>query len=239
MRPRRRLAIVAVAIAAALSLLLGLVVMFGGVGSALASTERDTTVIRKPARRVVIAVGSGDVTVFATGTKREIRVSRESKRFLVGPRITETVRGGVVRLKSDCPLPLPGPCQTSYRVEVPRGVSLMAKSTAGNVRVEGIRGPIRAESTAGNVDVSGGRSRSVQARSTAGNVAVRLRSRPDRITAKSTAGNVDVQVPHGTYSIEAATTAGDQSVTGLVDDPDARRRIMAKTTAGNAAVRAR
>lgn len=239
MRPRSRLAVVAVALAATLSLLVGLLLVIGGLGSALASTERDTTVVRKRATRIQIEVGSGDVTVIAASAGRPIRVSRVSKTFLVGPKVTQSVRGRVLRLHSDCPLPLPGPCQTSFRVEAPAGVSVIAKSTAGNVRVQGIGGGVVAESTAGNVDVDGGRSRTIEASSTAGNVAVSARSRPVQIQATSTAGNVDVRVPRGTYSIDSATVAGDRSIMGLVNDPGARRRITARTTAGNAAVRAR
>jgi DUF4097 and DUF4098 domain-containing protein YvlB len=149
------------------------------------------------------------------------------------------VRGGVLRIRARCAWTLPGPCQTSYRVEVGPGVAVSALSVGGDVRVAGIRGDVGVETKAGDVDLVGLRSSVVRAATTAGNVLADLRKAPERVAVRSTAGDVHIRLPRGTYAVDADTTAGEDSVSGVVDDPEAQRIVTARTTAGNARVEGR
>ncbi len=236
---RRRLAIVAVAFAAALTLLLGVVLVLNGLGSAFASTEHRERSFPAPVERVEIDVIGGDVEVLARPRQRAVRTSRETKSFLGSATVTEELHGGVLHLRARCDLGFIGTCETNYRVEVPPGVSVHTRSIAGDVLITGVEGDIDVRTTSGDIEMSGLRSRKTRAKSTAGEVTIGVRRVPDRLQARTTAGDVKLVVPAGTYSVEVDTGAGDDTVSGVIDDPAAGHAITARTTAGDVTIRGR
>lgn len=238
MQSHRRAAIVLIALAASATLLGGMLLVAGGIGSALATTERASTSHQR-VERIAIDVGDGDIDVVGVPGAREVRVVRTVKRFLGRPRFAQALHDGELRLHSECPGAILPPCRTDVRIETPPSVVVDAQSTAGNIEIRGLEGVVRARSTAGDVDLGAMRSPRVETESTAGDVEIDLLIAPERLAAVSTAGDVEVRVPAGRYDVEAATTAGDTRIEGLIDDPAVPRHLSVETTAGDATVRAR
>jgi hypothetical protein len=218
------------------------------------SIEEDHVVERYAGVRVIdLRHAHGEVElVRARG--RQVAVTVDSRRgFLSGHDRSAALDGGTLRLRGSCDFLTLGTCEEDYRVEVPRGVSVTVRTSAGEATARGLRGDLDLRSSAGPVRAVDVRGRAVELRSSAGPVSatgvvaatLRLRSsagpvsadrtRASRVIAQASAGPVDLELLRPPLSVSATSTAG--GVTVRV--PDDGYSVDAHTSAGEERVEVR
>jgi Putative adhesin len=112
-----------------------------------------------------------------------------------------------------------------------------AATNSGNVAVRDSEGDVRARTSSGDVTGVDLVARSIEARSSSGDVRVAaVRTAPDALTAVTSSGDVRVIVPDETYRVDAHSSSGDVNLS-LRQDPDAPRHIEARTSSGDVDVR--
>jgi DUF4097 and DUF4098 domain-containing protein YvlB len=206
---------------------------------------------------VDLAIGTGSVTV--TGTDRPgVRVDATGARGLNAPSDHETVADGRLSITSSCSFVLIANtwCALSYRLQVPKGVSvtvsagsgsidvdgvsgpLTLSSSDGTVRVDGASGPLNLYSGDGDVEVIGARSQRVEAGSGDGAVTVGLATIPTEVSAHSGDGGVLVEVPPGPALYQVDAHSGDGHVaTSVRTAPTSSHHIDAGSGDGDVTVR--
>ncbi|MGI8810024.1 MAG: DUF4097 family beta strand repeat-containing protein [Acidimicrobiales bacterium] len=207
-------------------------------------------------RSVEVDVESGRVEVVPAPADGVI-VDR-TRRYLLGtPVADESVVDGVLRLQADCPRIVVG-CKVDYRLEVPSGVAVRIRTDSGSVSVEGIngmvevdteagnvrltrtQGPVRVNTSAGNIDAVDLAAEYLDATTGAGRIRLSLAQAPGRVGLQTGAGNVDLALPEvaGGYRVDAEAGAGNVDV-GVPSDPGGSRTVIARSGAGNIAIRSR
>lgn len=197
----------------------------------------------------------GDVDLVpAPGHRVEVAIDSRHG-FLSGHERADDLRAGELTLRGSCDFLTIGTCEEHYRIEVPRGVSVSVRTSAGAATARGLRGDLVLRSGAGSVRALDIRGDSVELGSHAGAVsatAVRAdelelesraggidvaRSSGRRVRASTAAGSVDVELLTPPLSVDAESRAG--AVT--VSLPDVGYAVDARTRAGeeNVAVRQR
>src|SRR3954469_17265617 len=132
-----------------------LVAAFAGLFAVNTLLDSDKTVkfvVSEPVQKLVVAADAGDVKVVATDADR-VSVRRTTHWVTSEPMPTKTVSGGVLRLAGDCDGWTAFRCDSSYRIEIPRGLAVDVKVDSGDVDVRGVAGAVKLSSGAG--DVSG------------------------------------------------------------------------------------
>lgn len=189
---------------------------------------------------------SGDV-VLVRSSDRRVRVAVASRHgFLAGHDRVAEQTGGELRLRGACNFLNLGTCEDDYRIEVPAGVAVAVRTSAGEATAIGLRGDLELRSSAGPVRARDVRGDTVTLRSAAGPVtaeAVRARRLELRsnagdvraaesvasiVLARTAAGPVDVELLGPPRSVEARSNAGP--VTVVV--PDVGYDVEADTSAG-------
>jgi hypothetical protein len=195
--------------------------------------------------RLELANTNGLVEVLATdGRTIEVKAERiargnteeAAKELLKQVQIKESATPDVVQLESVMPsgVGFGGHVEVRYHVKVPAGLSVRLHCTNGQVRVEGIRGDVRAETTNGGVrgrDLSG----AVEASTTNGGIELEMNTLASGgVRAETTNGGVQVIVPENVKAdIRATCVHGGVSVQGLkVDGESSRNRVEGKVNGG-------
>lgn len=213
-------------------------------------TETQDQTYTQQVDRVVIDVGTGDISI-GPGD-RGVAVHRRLVWSWSKPRITETWQGQTLRIATRCPAVSLGPgCGVDYTLRVPPDVTVVARSTTGDVAIQGVRGDLTlststgdikvtdavgalsAATSTGNVDATGILSSRVHARAATGDVSLRFSRQPDEVVATTNTGDVRVVVPAGgTYKVQASTGTGRATV-GIAQDPASPRAITARAGTGD------
>lgn len=194
--------------------------------------------------RIELINTNGLVEVIATdGRQVEVRAERiarantdeAAKELLKSVQIKEDVASDHVRLETAQP---PGGGfgrhgEVRYHLKVPAGVSLHLRNTNGQIRVDGVRGAVRAETTNGGVrgrDLSG----PVEASTTNGGVDIELNTlAAEGVKATTTNGGVELSVPENVKAeIKATCVHGGVSVSGLTVDGESARNLVEGTING-------
>ncbi len=158
----------------------------------------------------------------------EVTVTKKVRRGLQQPSYSSRVNGSTLVLRSSCSVFLSVACGIDLTLTVPPGTKVIARSSAGAVRIKGILAEVQAESSAGGVSVIDSEGK-VRARSTAGNVT--LTRVAGSVEAHSTAGTVtgeDLTVT----KVVAKSTAGDVRLTFST----APTEVSASSTAGEVVI---
>jgi hypothetical protein len=193
----------------------------------------------------------GDVELVPARGRR-VTVAIDSRRgFLGGHDREDELSAGELRLRGSCDFLSIGTCEEDYRIEVPAGVSVSVRTSAGEATARGLRGDLELRSSAGRVRAIDVRGRTIELRSTAGPVSaidvraasLRLdskagpvsveRSRATRVDASTAAGPVDVELLRPPLDVDADSKAGPVTVTV----PDVGYAVDAQTAAGEEDVR--
>jgi hypothetical protein len=223
-------------VAGVLAVLLGAVY---AVDTLFGHEKSERFAISEPVRKVVVASGAGNVEVTATSTRRVV-VHQTTHWVTAEPTPERTVSAGVLRLAGGCNRGWPiFRCDTSYRIEVPRGLGVDAHTDAGDVLVRGVGGPLGLSSDAGDIEATDVTGTHVKAESDAGDVHLAFATAPSSIDAQSDAGDVDIELPRGEYALDADTGAGATSVSGIVRYDRSAHAVRARSDAGDVTVRAR
>lgn len=250
--PRRSTALVVTMVVLGVLLVAALIaagVFFGGqrrdVHDTAVAAAAGSVVLDLPNATIVVTGGAGDdVTAALDGG------------FVVGePYISAETSGDRTIVTGGCPTIPFTICWATVTVSVPRNVDLEIQGTNGAVTVTavggsiGIRttngevvvadpgGTLRLGTTNGGIRVTGATSASTDASTTNGSIQLEYSEPVSDVTAGSTNGSVTVVVPSGTdYAVAMQTTNGDTELVGILNDPQAERRIIAHTTNGDVRV---
>jgi len=228
----------ATAAAIAGGLVMCLVVAFAGlfaVNTLLDSEKTDRFAVTEPVQKLVVAADAGDVKVVATDTDR-VTVRRTTHWVTSEPKPTKTVSGGVLRLADDCEGWTTFRCETSYRIEVPRGLAVEVKADSGDVDVRGVTGAVNLASDSGDVSGHALAGARLRATSDSGDVRLGLVSSPLSVEALSDSGDVDVDLPRGEYALDTHTDSGDTTVRDIVRYDRADHAVKARSDSGDVTV---
>src|SRR3954447_4601340 len=139
MRTRHKKTTAVAIVGGVAGLLLALFGAIYAVNTVFDHEKSDHFIISEPVRKVVVASDAGNVEVVATATKRVI-VRQKTHWVTSRPTPERTVSGGVLRLSDGCNRRWPlFRCDTSYRLEVPRDLTVEAHADAGDILVRGVR----------------------------------------------------------------------------------------------------
>ena len=199
------------------------------------SEKTEKFAVTEPVQKLVVAADAGDVTVVATDADR-VTVRRTTHWVTSEPKPTKSVSRGVLRLADDCGGWTTFRCESSYRIEVPRGLAVDVRANSGDVDVRGLTGTVNLASNAGDVsgdELAGAR---LRAKSSSGDVRLGLVSSPASVAALSNSGDVDVDLPAGEYALDTHTDSGDTSVHGIVRYDRADHAVEARSNSGDVTV---
>jgi Putative adhesin len=222
--------------------------------SAGVHTVRSRQVTREAPARLVVTIGSGDLTVRPgpAGRVSEQRVLTWTGRE---PVVTESFARGTLTITARCPSSRQRACGADITLSVPPGAAVQAQLARGDMAVSGLRGPVSLAASSGDLrlsrlsgplrlrsdsgDIVGEAlaSAQVDAEDNDGDVSLAFAAVPARVSATSHAGDVSVDVPRraGGYRVRAATAAGDRAVS-VRPDPASTHAIIATSDAGDVAV---
>jgi DUF4097 and DUF4098 domain-containing protein YvlB len=110
-----------------------------------------------------------------------------------------------------------------------------ASATSGDVDITNVTGPAQLRTTSGNITARG-LSGSTDAQAISGDITVDFTSTVD-LRAKTTSGNIDVRVPGGPYHVTTKVTSGDVTV-NIPTDPAAEHSLNLEATSGDINVNA-
>ena len=244
-----------------LGALAGIVLVVWGAWTLLNLAARDTFDVHKTYAQVkslTLSGGGGDVRLVSAPAGSPVTVTEHVTRGLTEPKRTNTLTGGVLRLSASCSDFVGSSCSVNYEVTVPRGVPVVARSSAGDVEAVGLVSERALElsseagdvvltdvsapamtlhSSAGDVIGTGLGTGRVRATSSAGDVHLELvRPAPQSVFVNSSAGDVSLMVPDLTYAVRASTSAGDLSNGAVRNDPDSPRTLTATSSAGDVSI---
>ncbi|MFB6719490.1 DUF4097 domain-containing protein [Kribbella sp. NPDC056345] len=108
------------------------------------------------------------------------------------------------------------------------------KTSSGDIEVHDVAGTLRMESSSGGIDADGLSASTVTTKSSSGSAEVVFATAPLSVDAKSSSGDVTVRIPSGpeTYHLETDTSSGDNEPE-IRQDPSATRTIKVKTSSGD------
>jgi hypothetical protein len=189
---------------------------------------------------VSLDLGDADVEV-ARGERSDVVQVERQERYAFGSvaRTARSARGGVLHVRSRCPVTVLHSCSVSYRVVVPDNVPVDVRTTSGSVRLRDYHGSARIATGSGDVDVRAFCGFLLQVRAEGGSVGAGATCAPQRLSLRSTSGAVHAIVPSGRYQVDAESAAGSQQVRGIEQATDAPFAIQALSTSGDVLVEAR
>ncbi len=229
------------------------VVLVAGVLSAASWLARQTEVqdetYGQAVDQVVIDVGTGDIAIEPGDTG--VAVHRHLTWSWSKPEVTETWEGRTLRIATHCPAVSFGPgCAVDYALRVPPDVTVVARSSTGDLTIQGVRGDLTlststgditvtdplgalsARTSTGDVHATGIRSAVAHAATSTGDVSLHFAASPDEVVATTSTGDVRVVVPAGAYKVQASTDTGRTTVR-VAQDPASTRAITARASTGN------
>jgi Putative adhesin len=110
------------------------------------------------------------------------------------------------------------------------------RTASGDVDLRGGSGEVRLESQSGDVSAGDVASERISAETQSGDVDLDFRVPPRMVDAKATSGDVSVALPDAeSYDVVADTGSGDSQI-GVRTDPDAPRKVLARTNSGDVTI---
>jgi hypothetical protein len=211
----------------------------------------------QPIDVIQLDLGNGDIRI-ASGEDGKISVERKLRWDTNKPKVKERWQGRTLKISNGCAKASRN-CSVDYRIKVPAGVRVVAKTGAGDIAVTGVHGAQDLHSSSGDLRVDDAEGSvkmetdngsitgtdlaadQVKAQTSAGDVNLVITSVPKSVTASSSAGDVDLRVPRAGagsagYNVQASTGAGSKDV-GIESSPAGTHKIVVKTTKGDINVR--
>jgi DUF4097 and DUF4098 domain-containing protein YvlB len=186
------------------------------------------------------------------GPEGQAHIRRRSEFGFRRPDVSQSLRGGVLRVDVSCD----GPdfCHNSLDLTVPRdvGVDISAEeadvtgitgrvtvdSDGGSVELVNLTGPVDVRVGGGSINGTGLVSEEVRASAGAGSIELTFRRPPRNVDATAGAGQVVIEVPRDEtrYRVDADSGAGDRQVQ-VATDRRSTHVIRAYAGAGHVSVR--
>jgi hypothetical protein len=245
----------------------GLVAVAGLVGCEdVAQTRLDYSTTEKVAiKEIVIAPGSGDVTV-STSDTQQVDIRRVVRYSGAEPDTSYQVNGAVLQLDTECGRL----CSVDYEIVAPKGVAIRGELGSGDLSLSGVStvdlhtgsgnvgiteasgavkvqagsgdmtiadvgGDLDARTGSGNIDARGLSGARNTARTGSGDVTLTL-LKSGAVRTHTGSGNVDLTVPTGSYRIDARTGSGDKTL-GVPSSPTGTYLLDLETGSGDITLR--
>ncbi len=246
MRTIARRAGLALGVSAAVLLAAGCDVVVGGLNARETATNtwsRSYPIAADGQLEIINGRGTVEIegvegtTIEVTAERKAVSTTVEGARELLQKlEIREVAGPRQVTLETKVPSMFGSHADVSYRVKVPRSVSVRARGTNGTIRIDGMSGAVWAEATNGTIDaanVSG----SLEASTTNGSVRASVGEvAKGGIRLAATNGNVTLELPRAARAqLDVNTVNGGVRMSNLTLDPAAeqsRRRVRGLLNGG-------
>ncbi|WP_406860688.1 DUF4097 family beta strand repeat-containing protein [Streptomyces sp. HUAS MG47] len=191
------------------------------------------------------------------GDVPDVRVTRQVDGWVFlgdGPEASWRMEGSKLVLRVKCNA-VASNCGARHTVTVPRGVAVTVRdengdvtasgfttpltvtSDNGDVRVRDQGGPLELRSDNGDLQLVSGTPKTLAASSENGDVALTVRTAPQKVDAHAENGDVDVRLPGGArYAVTSGSDNGDVSV-DVPTDGGSAHKVSARSENGDVAVR--
>jgi DUF4097 and DUF4098 domain-containing protein YvlB len=164
--------------------------------------------------RLDVTSNHGNIVV--RGTDAKTTHVKETVRYRSAkPKVTSDFSAGTLTLEGGgcgSVLAVNSTCSVDYEIDVPRGAKVTLRASAGDVTLHATTAAADLHSEAGNITADGSSSRTLTAKTDAGDVDLAFTAPPSSVDATSSAGNVTVRVPKSTYAVKAGTDLGSHKV---------------------------
>ncbi|MFF4317693.1 DUF4097 family beta strand repeat-containing protein [Streptomyces sp. NPDC001568] len=158
-----------------------------------------------------------------------------------GRRVTD----GVLTFTTGCA----DTCWVDYRLEVPATAKVKVgtssgritvtgvaaaelTSESGDVRADGIAGPLKVRTSSGSITGAALSGTEADVRSESGDARLGFSVVPVSVSAVTTSGDVTLRVPRAPYQLAGSSTSGDRDIT-LPHAPGAPSRLRLESTSGD------
>lgn len=188
---------------------------------------------------VTVDAGDANVTVVRGGDRIGVGV-RRTDRFTFGhdARVSRSIVGGVLRLRSRCPSTVLHTCSASYHLIVPDNVPVTVSTGSGAVDFDNYRGTARVTTGSGDINLGGFCGNSLEATAGTGDIDADTACATQQLSLRTRSGSVHARVPPGRYRVEADSDAGDVAVRGLTREDGSPFRLQALSGSGDVLVEA-
>ncbi|NGO07972.1 hypothetical protein G5C60_10000 [Streptomyces sp. HC44] len=129
------------------------------------------------------------------------------------PKTEHAVSGSTLTLKTPGCSSDSSPCEVSYRLEVPRTLSVTLASEGGAVEVTALAGNLTVDTDGGSADAA-------------------FSAAPDTADVRTSGGDLSLRLPGGPYAVDADADGGTEKVT-VKTDPASARKVTAKSGGGD------
>lgn len=127
------------------------------------------------------------------------------------------------------------PCEVSYRIEVPRKLTVSLNSEGGDAEVTGLAGKLTVSTDGGSASAEKLASTTVKITSGGGDTAAVFTSAPDSAEVSTAGGDVSVRLPAGSYAVEADADGAEENVT-VKKDPASSHKVIVRSGGGSISV---
>jgi DUF4097 and DUF4098 domain-containing protein YvlB len=244
----------------ATAIVAGSTVVFGTlcvISYALVRTDHETRTFTAPVRQVEVRSDTGDLRVTTRPAGTDVIVRSRVRSAFSDPEHSAAISDGVLTVTGSCPgAVFFDTCSVDFDLAVPAGTVVVARTSTGDVRVQGATAAVTAKTNTGDVEVdrvSGPaelttdtgdvrgkhlRAASVRADSDTGDVDLLFESAPTTVRATTDTGDVKVRVPAdgSRYRVDSDVDTGDEKITVPVDSSSARS-VFARSSTGDVQLR--
>ena len=215
------------------------VVLVGGLvlGASILSRETSlstSTVEVEDAAQIVIDAGETDIRL-VEGDDDVVTIRARITSGLRDTRFELGRKGDEIKLDSSCQTWLSPGCGVLATLEVPRGLPVVVRASAGDIGAEAIApGVLTVETGSGNISVTDLEVDEFSARSASGDVRAAFATQPIGLKAATDSGDIRAEVPGGerTYVVVTKSKSGDVS-SGIESDKGAEGFVNMTTDSGD------
>jgi hypothetical protein len=191
----------------------------GGPGHPAASGGRHGTRVRRTESSLVSSAVTGLVVQGSVGTvgitggdRKTVSITAHLVYRGAAAVLTHRVTGGVLDVGYRCPA-RSRDCGVSFDVTVPRDLGVMVRWDVGQIRLDGLAGPITARTDVGRIQASGLSGPRIRLSTGTATVSAGFTAPPQEAVVTSGVGAVTIHVPAGAeYQVDASTQVGSVRV---------------------------
>ncbi|MGF0174566.1 DUF4097 family beta strand repeat-containing protein [Streptomyces sp. Marseille-Q5077] len=151
------------------------------------------------------------------------------------PKTRHAVSGSTLSLETGGCSEDSSPCEVSYRIEVPRALTVTLNSEGGDAEVKGLAGKLTVDTEGGSATAEQLASTAVRISSGGGDADAAFTSAPDSADVRTDGGDLTVRLPGGSYAVDADGEGGEEKVT-VKTDPASSHKVIAKSGGGSVSV---
>ncbi|AXH96833.1 DUF4097 family beta strand repeat-containing protein [Ornithinimicrobium avium] len=151
--------------------------------------------------RIVGDVGDVDLRGVPEGGRTGISADKHWSFREPAARVEST--GGITTVTMDCPEFAVGQCYADWDVAVPSHVTVVVRTSVGDVDADGLTGDLAVHSSVGDIAVTGSPA-VLEVSTSVGDVSATLGAPADRVTLRTSVGDVALTLPGGVaYDLKA------------------------------------